>query len=129
MMVAGRLLLLVTLASFCAFLPASGETVLDNLFFAPYDKTRDLLTDLTLAKTVRDACLKDKANCNGQGSSNPYQILWSVYNVLDLDYLHPLIDAYTACEGRSAMIHPRAPLAEQVQAGGGSECNDLQQAG
>jgi hypothetical protein len=96
MMVAGRLLLLVTLASFCAFLPASGETVLDNLFFAPYDKTRDLLTDLTLAKTVRDACLKDKANCNGQGSSNPYQILWSVYNVLDLDYLHPLIDAYKA---------------------------------
>ena len=35
----------------------------------------------------------------------------------------------TACEGRAAVIRPRAPLVEQVRAVGGAECNDLRQAG
>ena len=35
----------------------------------------------------------------------------------------------TACEGRGAMLRPTAPLVEQVWVVGGSECNDLRQAG
>ena len=35
----------------------------------------------------------------------------------------------TACQGRIGVARPRAPLVEQVGARGGSECNDLQQAG
>eukprot|EP00505_MAST-04D_sp_SCG-Rhode-Island_P003805 Stramenopile-MAST_4_protein_3805 len=96
MLVPSRLLLPVVSALLFVSAQASQGTVLDDLYFAPYDRTSDLLSDLKLAKTVTSACLEDQSNCNGFGASNPYQILWSVYNVLDLDYLNPLVDAFKA---------------------------------
>ena len=93
--VLGKCLLAMLIMAVLSSATRLSAGTVDSVYFAPYDSRDELQMDVALAVTVTEACLANKT-LRSPGEENPYQILWAVYNLLDMDYIQPLIDAFNA---------------------------------